>query len=640
MVDAMFSSFLSVSFSAHPFRNAVVCHGLSGSDHSNMITWWAYFSRVFMGVGMPIGDNERIRGGFYRGSRFLEPLAEFMHVPLDQINFVVSGLLSIVFGLYLMRRRYAPENVTPRFRAVIESILGLFLLYFCFGNQLRVLLLQSTVAYILMLFLPQSRLMAVVVTLWVMFYMTLVHLCRWQYDYGGYTLDISGPVMVQTQRLSSLAFNLADGFVLRERERRVATKQAAVSTTMAPGKLETLSNPVSPGEMTPIDYAQASMQSFKSMLVRGLKSFTDVPSRRLSERPASINGVSVQTYLDRLLARTTQSSPQHHASTQTDLVTRMSSTQIEHAVYTVPGPVEFFAYNLYFHGACVGPFVFFSEYQTYLEGYQKHRVPRIDWRYVCLVFVRTTVVGLLSAYLSPYFPFDYVLSDAFAKSPLLERILYTTVSLFLVRQKYYFAWGLSELGGISAGLGYTGICPNTGRPQYAGVRNFDVFQIECGLGLKNVIDSWNISTTRWLREVFYERLPYFCRTFLVFIISAFWHGFYPGYYLMFVTFALFTFVSRMWRRAMRPFCRQTVLSSCIYDVFTAILTNLVINYAQAPFHLLDWSASLIFWSAFNFVPHLSALFLLFVHFIRPRLMRSVRSGRHRFPFSHGRTVGG
>ena len=35
-------------------------------------------------------------------------------------------------------------------------------------------------------------------------------------------------------------------------------------------------------------------------------------------------------------------------------------------------------------------------------------------------------------------------------------------------------------------------------------------------------------------RIVYERVPYH-RTLAVFVMSAFWHGFYPGYYMAFAT---------------------------------------------------------------------------------------------------------
>ncbi|KAA0198211.1 Membrane-bound O-acyltransferase domain-containing protein 2 [Fasciolopsis buskii] len=137
-----------------------------------------------------------------------------MNVPLDQMNYVICGLISFVLG-HLMRGRFGPSKITPQLRALVETRFLILLLSFCFGSQISVLLIQSTVAYVMLLLLPQFRLTAILFTVWSTFYVTLVYLCRKQYGYGGYTLDISGPVTVRTQRLSSLVFNLADGARIR-----------------------------------------------------------------------------------------------------------------------------------------------------------------------------------------------------------------------------------------------------------------------------------------------------------------------------------------------------------------------------------------------------------------------------------------
>ena len=58
-----------------------------------------------------------------------------------------------------------------------------------------------------------------------------------------------------------------------------------------------------------------------------------------------------------------------------------------------------------------------------------------------------------------------------------------------------------------------------------------------------MIDNWNIQTNVWLRRLVYDRV-YKGRTLCVFVLSAAWHGFYPGYYVAFLLFALLTYAGR------------------------------------------------------------------------------------------------
>ena len=48
----------------------------------------------------------------------------------------------------------------------------------------------------------------------------LVHINRLIYDYGNFTLDISGPLMVNTQKLTALAFAFYDGYRSKQRALR------------------------------------------------------------------------------------------------------------------------------------------------------------------------------------------------------------------------------------------------------------------------------------------------------------------------------------------------------------------------------------------------------------------------------------
>lgn len=44
-----------------------------------------------------------------------------------------------------------------------------------------------------------------------MTYLSCLHLHRQLYEYGSYSLDITGPLMIITQKATSLAYSLVDG---------------------------------------------------------------------------------------------------------------------------------------------------------------------------------------------------------------------------------------------------------------------------------------------------------------------------------------------------------------------------------------------------------------------------------------------
>ena len=56
-----------------------------------------------------------------------------------------------------------------------------------------------------------------------------------------------------------------------------------------------------------------------------------------------------------------------------------------------------------------------------------------------------------------------------------------------------------------------------------------------------------MTTMAWLRRVVYDRVPAKHGVMAVFVASAVWHGFYPGYYIMFISAAFFTHAARLVR---------------------------------------------------------------------------------------------
>lgn len=344
---------------------------------------------------VPLENEQPVRGGFYRSSQIFIPLAKFMNVPLDQINYVVSGVISIGLG-QLMRRRLSPQKCSPRIRAVFETLFGLLLLSFCFGNQLRVLLIQSSIAYLFMMCLPSNHFMAVLVTIWSLFYLTLVHICRLKYDYGGYTLDISGPVMVQTQRLSSLAFNLVDGVSMRKMSgpNYCKSQQTNCSTNEIINRDETVE------QFPPCCKGDAFTE---------LDTTTMIMTSKLKSNTIHYHAPNHCKSMQRATAI---------ASDSHSVMMNIPTSHKLHAVEKIPDPIIFFAYMLYFHGVFVGPFTFFSEYMDYLKGYTSRELPPINMRYLITLFLRTIASGLSAAYLCPYFPFEFVLTEPFTVSSI------------------------------------------------------------------------------------------------------------------------------------------------------------------------------------------------------------------------------
>jgi lysophospholipid acyltransferase 1/2 len=101
---------------------------------------------------------------------------------------------------------------------------------------------------------------------------------------------------------------------------------------------------------------------------------------------------------------------------------------------------------------------------------------------------------------------------------------------------------LADAVNNASGLGFNGYDEN-GNAKWALVSIVRILKVETAQSMKEAFDNWNVNTQLWLRRIAYDRLPT-GKTLGVFVLSAFWHGFYPGYYLTFVLCAFLVYAGR------------------------------------------------------------------------------------------------
>lgn len=216
------------------------------------------------------------------------------------------------------------------------------------------------------------------------------------------------------------------------------------------------------------------------------------------------------------------------------------------------------------------------------------------------------------------FPVKYMATDEFLyESTFLYRMIYMLLAVSMVRFKYYTAFKLGEAVNNAAGLGFNGYDSN-GEPKWDLLNNANIFELETCTSMKINIDSWNIRTLIWLRRVVYDRLPRIYGTQAVFLCSALWHGFYPGYYITFMSTALVILAGRVMRRNVRPWFHQDDLRKQIYEVMTFTGTRFLNVYLAAPFCLLEMVSSLkLYWSLYLHPHILCTAVLVYFTFINP-----------------------
>ncbi|XP_006898258.1 PREDICTED: lysophospholipid acyltransferase 2 [Elephantulus edwardii] len=172
------------------------------------------------------------------GSTLLQPLSNALQLPIDQVNFVVCQLFALLAAIWF--RTYLHSSKTSSFvRHVVATLLGLYLAFFCFGWYALHFLVQSGISYCIMIIIGMEN-MHTCCFVFALGYLTMCQISRvYIFDYGQYSADFSGPMMVITQKITSLAYEIHDGMFRKDEE--LTPSQRALAVRRMPSLLEYLS---------------------------------------------------------------------------------------------------------------------------------------------------------------------------------------------------------------------------------------------------------------------------------------------------------------------------------------------------------------------------------------------------------------
>uniref|UniRef100_A0A4P6D767 Putative membrane protein n=1 Tax=Rhodnius prolixus TaxID=13249 RepID=A0A4P6D767_RHOPR len=167
------------------------------------------------------------------GSTLMEGIADKLGLPVDHLNFVASELVALALAP-VFRTFLHPSVTKPATRQKVALVVGIYLGYFAFGIQALHLAGLPTLCYLIIITqnaaTVQRKVMVVSLA-----YLSLIHLHRLLYEAGNYALDVTGPLMVMTQKATSLAFCIHDGF---KKENDLTRSQKYYAVRKIPSILE------------------------------------------------------------------------------------------------------------------------------------------------------------------------------------------------------------------------------------------------------------------------------------------------------------------------------------------------------------------------------------------------------------------
>ncbi|XP_030053754.1 membrane-bound acylglycerophosphatidylinositol O-acyltransferase MBOAT7 isoform X2 [Microcaecilia unicolor] len=300
----------------------------------------------------------------------------------------------------------------------------------------------------------------------------------------------------------------------------------------------------------------------------------------------------------------------------------------------IPSLVEMLCYSYCYVGLMTGPFYRYKTYHDWLQQLDSAYIP--SWRPLLLRLRPAPIFGLLFLLVSHLFPLAYVQTDDFYERPFLYRLFYMVPTFFVFRMRFYVAWIFAECGCISAAFGaypaaaksrpgggptvdYTsaGRSPEGERLaieyDYETIKNIDCYGTDFSVKVKDGMRYWNMTVQWWLARYIYKNSPvryFILRSTWTMLISAYWHGIHPGYYLSFLTIPLCLAAEDAMEEGLRH--RLSSSGQMVFDWVQWFLKMRAYDYMCMGFVLLTFSDTLRYWGSIYYCIHLLVLGLLLI----------------------------
>ncbi|KAL4898504.1 MBOAT, membrane-bound O-acyltransferase family-domain-containing protein [Aspergillus ambiguus] len=303
---------------------------------------------------------------------------------------------------------------------------------------------------------------------------------------------------------------------------------------------------------------------------------------------------------------------------------QLSDPQKYAAITEFPGILDYLGYILFFPSLFGGPSFEYVDYRRWIDTTlfdvppgtdpskvpptrKKRKIPRSG-----TPATKKAIAGLLwiliFLQLGSIYNQETVLSDTFMDYSFPRRVWILHMLGFATRTKYYGVWSLTEGACILSGMGYNGFDPKSGKVFWNRLENIDPWGLETAQNSHAYLGSWNKNTNHWLRNYVYLRVtpkgkkPGFRASLATFATSAFWHGFYPGYYMTFVLGSFIQTVAKNFRRYIRPFFltpdgSKPTAHKRYYDLFSWFVTQTTLSFAVVPFIVLSFGTSMRIWQS-------------------------------------------
>jgi lysophospholipid acyltransferase 1/2 len=278
---------------------------------------------------------------------------------------------------------------------------------------------------------------------------------------------------------------------------------------------------------------------------------------------------------------------------------------------SIPSLLEYFSYAFNFHSILIGPGYTIREHLAFIDGSnltpldnpnqfaraKEHSKEPSTLIPVAKKFLLSLIY--MAAYLSlGNYPHRTILDESFN---VPYRLLMILVVAMRVKLGFHFIWTLSDCVNNAAGLGFSGYDAH-GNAVWDLTTNLDFLKFELAMNPRIIANEWNITTARWLRRVSYDRITW-QRAHMTFLLSAFWHGFYPSYYLGLIYLGFLNETAKKMWRLLNPFFTSNGWAlRWTYHLVTWFFSHIFANYGSLAVQLHWLQDVFVYWKTLYFIP--------------------------------------
>ncbi|XP_025770206.1 lysophospholipid acyltransferase 7 [Puma concolor] len=143
---------------------------------------------------------------------------------------------------------------------------------------------------------------------------------------------------------------------------------------------------------------------------------------------------------------------------------------------------------------------------------------------------------------------------------------------------------------------------------YETIRNIDCYGTDFCVRVRDGMRYWNMTVQWWLAQYVYKSAParsYVLRSAWTMLLSAYWHGLHPGYYLSFLTIPLCLAAEGRLESALRG--RLSPGGQKAWDWVHWFLKMRAYDYMCMGFVLLSLGDTVRYWASVYFCVHILAL---------------------------------